>query len=344
MQIDPLVSIIIPAYNAEHTILRALNSLTSQTSKDDVEVIIINDGSMDGTAEVVNNFYNENSLDWKLISQVNSGEAEARNTGLDSCKGKYILFLDADDSLHAEALELLVRSAEENQCDLVFSSYRKVFSEKKYRDYKIKKSSYSSSELIENFFQRRITIGIGNTLISGVLVREKNLRFKSYRAGTDNHFFRYYLRYVNTGHSVSELLFYYHVNNDSVMLKTYSIGRVDSILSVLDTRKTFIDDGASHVARASLDVFLINEIRGNATDYLLSTNNYFSGKSWTYVKNKILVYMPRAVDKKVFFGTRRLAWTLLVLTFFYFPRSTLYAYLSLIKLRNKLENTIHRYQ
>ena len=338
MKIAPLISIIMPAYNAEHTILRALNSLTSQTLRDDIEVIVINDGSMDGTAEVVNNFYNENSLNWKLISQVNSGEAQARNTGLNSCNGKYILFLDADDSLHAEALGLLVRNAEENQCDLVFSSYRKVFPEKKYLDYEIKKSSYTSSELIEKFFQRRITIGIGNTLISGVLVREKNLRFKSYRAGTDNHFFRDFLRYVNTGFSVPEVLFYYHVNNDSIMTAVYSKSRIDSILSVLDTKKTFIEDGTTHEVLASLDVFLVNEIRGNATDYLRSKRHFFTQDHWTFVMENILIYMPQKVDKRVFIGSERTVWSLSNLVFHSFPRMTLYTHLAFINLRTKFEN------
>ncbi|MDC1299359.1 glycosyltransferase family 2 protein [Pseudomonadales bacterium] len=340
MQIDPLVSIIIPAYNAEHTILRALNSLTSQTFRDDVEVIVINDGSMDGTSEVVNNFYNENSLNWKLISQVNSGEAEARNTGLDSCKGKYILFLDADDALHSEALGLLVISAEENQCDIVFSSYRKIFSENKYLDYEIKKSSYTSRELIENFFQRRITIGIGNTLISGVLVREKNLRFKSYRAGTDNHFFRDLLRYVNTGFSVPKVLFYYYVNNDSIMTAAYSESRIDSILSVLDTKQTFLEDGTADELLASLDVFLVNEVRGNATDYLRSKRRFFAQDHWTFVMENILIYMPKKVDRRVFIGAERMVWSLSNLLFHSFPRVTLYTHLAFINLRKKFENFI----
>lgn len=340
MQTTPLVSIIIPAYNAEHTILRALNSLTSQTLLDGVEVIVINDGSMDGTVEVVNNFYSENSLNWTLISQVNLGEAQARNSGLDICKGKYILFLDADDSLHSEALELLVKSAEENQCDLVFSSYRKVFPLNKYLDYEIKKSSYTPRELVDNFFKRRITIGIGNTLISGVLVREKNLRFKSYRAGTDNHFFRNLLRYVKSGISVPEVLFYYYVNNGSIMNVTYSESRIDSILSVLDTKQTFIEDGAADELVASLDVFLVNEIRGNATDYLLSKQRFFAQDHWDFVKKNILIYMPEKVDRRVFIGSERAGWSLFNLAFYSLPRVTLYAHLVLINLRTKIENYI----
>tara|TARA_B100001093_G_C26853781_1_gene1026392 strand:- start:3092 stop:4084 length:993 start_codon:yes stop_codon:yes gene_type:complete len=329
-----------PAYNAKETIIRALNSITSQTLRENIEVIVINDGSIDGTAEVVNEFFIEKALNWKLISQINSGEAQARNTGLDICNGKYILFLDADDFLYPRALELLVKNAEESQSELVFSSYRKMFSKNKYKDYKIKKLSYKSSRLIEKFFQRQITIGIGNTLISGDLVRKKNIRFMSYKAGTDNHFFRNFLRYVNTGFSVPEVLFCYHVNNDSIMRAIYSTSRIDSILSVLDTRQKFIEDRASNKVIASLDVFLVNEIRGNATDYLLSKPHFFSKNHWIFIKENIFIYMPKKVNRKVFIGSERSAWLLFNFAFYNFPRMILYTHLVIIKLRIKFENFI----
>ena len=224
--------------------------------------------------------------------------------------------------------------------DLVFSSYRKVFSENKFYDYKFTDKKYSCVELTKQFFQRRITFGIGNTLIRTSLVKNNDLYFKHYRAGTDNHFFRELLKFVNTGVSTSDVLFYYQMSDGSIMRSTYSESRLDSIFSVIDTKNSFLKTEISSDVLASLDVFLVNEIRGNATDYLLSTHNCFSKKSWSYVKQKILVHMPQEVDKKVFFGVRRLVWSLLLLTFYYFPRSTLYGYLSLIHLRTSFENLL----
>lgn len=336
----PILSVIVPAFNAEHTILGTLRSLLVQSFESTIEVIVIDDGSVDNTQKLVTQFYEENFLDWKLISQVNAGEAAARNTGLDHCHGKYLLFLDADDLLHSDALYLLVTSAEVNQCELVFSSYRKVFSENKYQDFNFTKSSYTSSELIKKFFQRRITVGIGNTLILGDIVRKNNLRFKNYQAGTDNHFFRNLLRFVNTGSSVSEVLFYYQVNFGSIMTATYSESRLDSIYSVFDTRKTFIQDGAADDVLASLDVFLVNEIRGNAIDYLRSKRRFFAQDHWTFVMENILIYLPKKVDPRVFIGAERLVWSLSNLMFYSFPRVTLYTYLALINLRKKFENYI----
>lgn len=101
-----LLSIIIPAYQAENTIIRALNSIRQSKSKD-IEVIIVNDGSLDRTAKRV---LDASRLDHRfhLYSQSNSGRSSARNTGLSKAKGQYIIFLDSDDYFLPFALDKLI--------------------------------------------------------------------------------------------------------------------------------------------------------------------------------------------------------------------------------------------
>lgn len=98
---DQLVSIIIPAYNAGKYISETINSALTQTWPEK-EIIIINNGSTDNTAEVLNSFDN-NAV--KIITQQNNGASGARNTGLKAAKGAYIQFLDADDLLSPEKIE-----------------------------------------------------------------------------------------------------------------------------------------------------------------------------------------------------------------------------------------------
>ncbi|SHG69577.1 Glycosyltransferase involved in cell wall bisynthesis [Chryseobacterium oranimense] len=93
-----MISVIIPAYNSEDTIIKALNSVKNQTYKGDIEIIVINDGSKDSTQNMVENYQNENkNINLILINQVNSGVSKARNEGLKRSKGEYICFLDSDD-------------------------------------------------------------------------------------------------------------------------------------------------------------------------------------------------------------------------------------------------------
>ncbi|MDO8837370.1 MAG: glycosyltransferase family A protein [Parvibaculum sp.] len=96
------VSIVLPAYNAEMFVGDAVNSVLSQTCED-WELIVIDDGSNDGTSEVVSGF---NDARIKLIRQPNAGVSTARNRGLRAARGGYITFLDADDLLPPDALKI----------------------------------------------------------------------------------------------------------------------------------------------------------------------------------------------------------------------------------------------
>ena len=90
------VSVVNPAYNAEKTIERALDSLFNQTFEGRVEVIVVNDGSKDKTQEIVKNIIKKSKSKITLISQKNQGPAAARNAGAKAAKGKIVLFTDSD--------------------------------------------------------------------------------------------------------------------------------------------------------------------------------------------------------------------------------------------------------
>jgi glycosyltransferase involved in cell wall biosynthesis len=98
----PLVTIVLPCYNAEKFIATSIESVLSQ-SFGDFELIIINDGSTDDSLSIVNTYNSDVRL--KVLSQVNSGANAARNLGVNQATGKYITFIDADDSFKDGALK-----------------------------------------------------------------------------------------------------------------------------------------------------------------------------------------------------------------------------------------------
>lgn len=102
----PLVSIIIPAYNAAAFIRRAVESALAQTWQT-VEILVVNDGSTDDTAAIVQSLCAQHPQ-LRLISTENGGVSHARNTGMDASRGEYLTFLDADDILLPNAVELLL--------------------------------------------------------------------------------------------------------------------------------------------------------------------------------------------------------------------------------------------
>lgn len=115
------LSIIIPAYNSEKYISKCLNSIFNQHTKFNYEVIVINDGSTDNTLNILNSYKHNNNL--IIITQKNSGISEARNKGLEVSSGQYIMFVDADDLLESNSIDLLLSEALENNIDIVEGNY-----------------------------------------------------------------------------------------------------------------------------------------------------------------------------------------------------------------------------
>jgi teichuronic acid biosynthesis glycosyltransferase TuaG len=114
-----LVSIIMPAYNAERYISQAIQSVIEQTYTD-WELIVVDDGSTDGTAEIAQNLGAADDR-IKYVFQQNSRLGKARNTGLENSTGGLIAFLDSDDLWVKEKLGLQVKVMEETEADVVFS-------------------------------------------------------------------------------------------------------------------------------------------------------------------------------------------------------------------------------
>jgi glycosyltransferase involved in cell wall biosynthesis len=108
----PLVSVLIPAFNAEETIADTLRSVRAQTYRN-LEIIVVDDGSRDNTARIVSQFESEDSR-IRLIQQANSGVAAARNAALAASSGSLIAPLDADDLWHPQKIELQVNNLSMN--------------------------------------------------------------------------------------------------------------------------------------------------------------------------------------------------------------------------------------
>lgn len=117
---SPKVSIVIPCYNAEKYIARCLNSVFAQTFED-FEAIVVDDGSSDSSLEVLSGFKDTRL---KVVGKINGGASSARNAGLDIARGEWIAFVDIDDSLKPDALDSMLRLAQD-RCDVVFAGFEK---------------------------------------------------------------------------------------------------------------------------------------------------------------------------------------------------------------------------
>src|SRR6478736_7892917 len=102
----PRVSVVVPIYNVEHYLRDCLESLATQTFED-LQVVMVDDGSTDGSAAIAQEFA-ERDPRFTLVSQANGGLSAARNTGIESATGELLAFVDSDDVVAPNAYELLV--------------------------------------------------------------------------------------------------------------------------------------------------------------------------------------------------------------------------------------------
>ena len=119
-----LVSVIVPVYNGEATIGSCLDSILSQ-SYANLEVLVIDDGSTDGTREIVSSIAREDTR-VNLIAKENGGVSSARNVGLDNMTGEYVAFVDSDDSIELDMLEVLLDAGVSTGSDVACCGFERL--------------------------------------------------------------------------------------------------------------------------------------------------------------------------------------------------------------------------
>lgn len=147
-QIQPLVSVIMPAYNAEKYIENSIRSVISQTYTN-WELLVLDDCSTDQTAEIAEHFASVDSRIRVLHNSRNMGVARTRNNGLDLVKGQWIALLDSDDVWHDEKLQKQLHKAEESGADIIYCSYSMIDENAEHMSDYIVSESTSYSDMLK---------------------------------------------------------------------------------------------------------------------------------------------------------------------------------------------------
>ena len=129
-----MISVIVPVYNVEKYLEECLDSIQNQTYSD-IEVILVNDGSLDNSKDICEKYCKEDNR-FKLINQANQGQSVARNHGVAASTGEFIAFVDSDDIIRQDYLEVLIRYLSE-EVDIVesqFTVHKKEFFNENYKE------------------------------------------------------------------------------------------------------------------------------------------------------------------------------------------------------------------
>ena len=154
------ISVIVPVYNTQDYLADCVDSILAQTLKD-IEVILINDGSTDNSGRIIGDYVKKYPGIVRDLTVLNGGQGWARNFGIDMAKGEYLSFIDSDDYLEANALELMYSAALENDADIVVCDMEKRYDDGK-REYvkaALQSDPLASAGSSSNKIFRRSSVG-----------------------------------------------------------------------------------------------------------------------------------------------------------------------------------------
>lgn len=202
------VSIIVPVYNVEQYIEKCLETLVNQTLQE-IEIIIVNDGSTDGTKQKIEKFILAYPEKIKYLEKTNGGLSDARNYGIPSACGKYIGFVDSDDYVELNMFEEMYKKAEEENSDMVecdfiweYPNKRKVDTGRIYRNKK------------EAFVYARVVAW--NKLIKRETLEKANIKFPKGLRYEDTEFFYKLLPSLNKISFVKVPMVHYIQRSNSI--------------------------------------------------------------------------------------------------------------------------------
>lgn len=304
------ISVIIPAYNIEEYIQKAIKSVIEQSLKE-VEVIVINDGSTDKTKEKIEELIKCDKR-IKLINLSNGGVSRARNIGINIAKGEYILFLDGDDWIAEECLGELYKKARIDNLDLVVFNYTKVSSDE-MKEYKFneKNEIISGKKALKETLIDKMTPSMCNKFISRKILSE-DMRFQENIAiGEDLLLSTKICSIADRVGKINKSYYYYYMREDSVTHKVtekvFSIkDSIDKIEEYLKKENLFNDNIEEIEFLKFIHLYFYRVIVGNMNDNMhrcffynykglndIENNNYykkFKSESRIDIKLRLLLY------------------------------------------------------
>lgn len=225
------ISLIIPIYNAANYINETLKCVISQTIFDKMEIILVNDGSKDGSREICEK-YTKDYPNIILINQENKGVSEARNTGLNRATGKYITFLDADDYVEFDLYEKEFSLIKKSGADIAVVDFKKVHSDGTAVKYRTEHVNYwdKKEEVLKDFFSGVVGNQVVDKLFSKSVIED--VRFShNYKIGEDMLFMYEALKRASVVVMDSSICgYHYIVRDNSAMTGRFGIKYFDPVI------------------------------------------------------------------------------------------------------------------
>lgn len=202
---EPLISVIIPAYNAENTIGKIVKSVLEQPHKN-IELIVVDDGSKDGTVDVLNALKDRRM---KIVRQKNGGVSAARNTGIENAKGEYVMFFDADDDIEQSMIPDMAAAMGAHGVDVVVCG-NKMNDKRTMPAFSGEIKDGLREHVLQSILRGGLLYSPWNKIYKMSIIKKNNLRFASeMRFGEDLVFNLGYFEYVKSICYLQKALYIY---------------------------------------------------------------------------------------------------------------------------------------
>ncbi len=227
----PLISVIVPVYNAQKYLEKCVDSLRTQTYEN-IEILLINDGSSDGSGELCDRLAEADDR-IRVVHQENQGVSAARNHGIRCADGEFLLFVDSDDTAFPAYAETLYREITEHEADFVICGYR-ICSPKRNRDIHFENDIFLTDipgceQVIMQIYSQRLLNSPCNKMYRKSMIRTDF--DPSLTMGEDLVFNLQYLKNVKKMKVTSKVLYNYIVHENSAVT-TYKPNRMDNVVRI----------------------------------------------------------------------------------------------------------------
>ena len=268
---EPLVSIIVPIYNAEKALNRCIDSILAQDYRN-FELILMDDGSKDRSPQICDEYAAKDPR-IRVIHKPNSGVSATRNAALDVARGEYIQFLDSDDWITPDATKLFVRSAVQSGCDLVIADFYRVVGESLSHKGDIEKEGLLTREEYANFMMENpadFYYGVlWNKLFRRDIIEKHHLRMDPEISWCEDFLFNLeYLRRSQTVYALQAPVYYYVKTKGSLVDQGWGFSNTIKMkLNVFDYYRQFYkevyEDEDYESIRPQIYRFLLASARDN---------------------------------------------------------------------------------
>lgn len=232
------VSVILPVYNVESYLKKAIKSVINQTHRN-IEIIIVNDGSTDNSGEICETFASQDSR-IKIIHQPNKGVGPARNIGLSMATGLYVYFMDPDDFIDSKLIEENLEMAKRNNANIVIFGYSKVIqknnryvaTELKTPDISDVKSVKEFKEIFKPFFDFG-AYTVWNRIYKREFLINNRLMYRNQSIGQDALFNLEVFKKNSEGIYFNQNHYYYYVDRPNSSVNRYHNNRFEKQFEII---------------------------------------------------------------------------------------------------------------